>query len=59
MSDVQSSKSEESSTVSGGSNSVLPLDIQGNNPSAQITTVKLDGTNYLEWSQSTKMSIGG
>lgn len=31
---------------------VLPLGIQGDNPNAQIITFKLDGTNYLEWSQS-------
>ena len=23
-----------------------------------ITTIKLDGTNYLEWAQSAKMAIG-
>lgn len=28
-------------------------------PGAQVTTVKLDETNYLEWFQSTKMYIGG
>lgn len=31
----------------------------GDNPSVLITTVKLDGTNYLEWSQLAKMYIGG
>jgi hypothetical protein len=27
------------------------------NPTLQITTVKLDGLNYLAWSQSTLLSI--
>lgn len=38
---------------------ISPMGIQGDNPGAQITTIKLDGTNYLEWSQSAKMYIGG
>lgn len=38
---------------------MIPLGIYGDNPGTQITTVKLDGTNYLEWSQSARMYIGG
>jgi hypothetical protein len=29
----------------------------GENPTLQITTVKLDGLNYLAWSQLTLLSI--
>jgi len=29
----------------------------GENPTLQITTVKLDGLNYLAWSQSVLLSI--
>jgi hypothetical protein len=29
----------------------------GENPTLQITTVKLDGLNYLSWSQSALLSI--
>lgn len=55
---VKFGKTGESSNGSGTSNSALPLDIQGDSPNVQITTVKLDGTNTLEWSQSAKMYIG-
>lgn len=36
-----------------------PMGIQGDNLGAQITTVKLDGMNYLEWFQTAKMYISG
>lgn len=58
MFDKESKKARESSIVSRASNSGLSLGIQGDNPNAQITTIKLDGTNYLEWSQFAKMCIG-
>lgn len=45
----------ESNSVLESSNNMLPLGIQGDNPG----TMKLDGTNYLEWSQTTRMYIGG
>lgn len=35
-----------------------PMGIQGDNLGVQITTVKLDEMNYLEWSQSAQMYIG-
>lgn len=36
-----------------------PMGIQGDNLGVQIATIKLDGTNYLELSQSAMMYIGG
>lgn len=35
------------------------MGVHGDNAGVQITTVKLDGTSYLEWCQSAKMYIGG
>lgn len=59
MSEVEfdSRNKGESSVVSGSF--MLPLSFQGDNLGAQITTVKLDRTIYLEWSQSATMHIGG
>lgn len=59
MSKVESNKSRETSATSKSFNNMLTLGIQDDNPSAQITTVKLDETNYLERSQSAMMYIGG
>lgn len=42
MSEVVFGKTGESIAAPGDSSSVLPLDIQGENPNAHITPIKLD-----------------
>ncbi|XP_059638974.1 uncharacterized protein LOC132281274 [Cornus florida] len=42
----------------GGGGAIFPTN-SSENPGLQITTVKLDGSNYLIWAQSAKMFIGG
>lgn len=59
MPDKESEEIGESGIASEASNNGLSLDIQCDNSSAQITTIKLDGTNYLEWFKSMKMYISG
>lgn len=51
------------SDVSESSSTRAISDVSGNSPietySASITTVKLEGTNFLTWSQSAKLTIRG
>lgn len=53
------SKVESTSTVQGNLIAQSFIGIQGDNPGAQITSIKLDGKNYLEWSQLALMYISG
>lgn len=61
MLEVSTESANKDDTQNGPSsvNVLSPVDIQGNNLGVQITIVKLDGTNYIEWSQSAKMYIHG
>lgn len=56
---TESTKTDNTRSVPSFVGAISPMGIHGDNPGAQITTIKLDGTNYLEWSQSAKMYIGG
>jgi hypothetical protein len=51
---MSDSKTSETNQVKGVESQVTSL---GENPTLQITTVKLDGLNYLAWSQFALLSI--
>jgi hypothetical protein len=51
---MSDSKMSETNQVKGVESQVTSL---GENPTLQITTVKLDGLNYLAWSPSALLSI--
>ncbi|XP_059625859.1 uncharacterized protein LOC132268941 [Cornus florida] len=58
MADSESSTVNSLGSRSVGGGAIFPTN-SSENPGLQITTVKLDGSNYLIWAQSAKMFIGG